>query len=130
MLARPLINLLKKNTNFVWGPVANEAFLVLKQAMISPPVLNLSDFNETFVIETDVSGSGLGPILSQKGHPIAYASKVFSAKKKPFSAYERELLAIVFAVRQWRSYLWGRKLYAWLYPILFLHCMTMCEIHG
>lgn len=76
---------------------------------MSPPVLALPNFHDTFVIETDASGIGLGAILSRAGHPLAFASKALPPKKKPLSAYEREILAIIFAVKQWRSYLWGRK---------------------
>ena len=95
-LAKPLTELLRKDVPFIWSDVASTAFLAFKEAMMSPPVLVLPDFNETFVVETDASGQGLEAVLSQKGHPIAYASKALPTKKKSLSAYEREMLAVIF----------------------------------
>lgn len=67
-----------------------------------------SDFADKFIIETDASSMGMGAVLVQKGHPLAFPSKPLSPRQQALSAYERELLAIVFAVKQWRSYLLGQ----------------------
>lgn len=109
LIAKPLTELLKKGESFVWSQGTEAAFNTLKQALMSPPVLALPDFKETFVVETDASGVGFGAVLSQKGHPLAFASKALPLRKRPLSAYEREILAILFAVKQWRSYLCGNK---------------------
>ena len=76
--------------------------------MISPPVLTLPDFLEEFIVETDASGIGIGAVLMQKGHPIAFISKALSQKHQGLSVYEKELLAIVYAVTKWQHYLNGR----------------------
>jgi hypothetical protein len=57
IITRPLTELLRKNTQFLWTPAANSAFCALKQALTSAPVLALSDFTKRFVIETDASGT-------------------------------------------------------------------------
>ncbi|CAH9112123.1 unnamed protein product, partial [Cuscuta epithymum] len=106
-IVAPLTNLLKKD-GFKWDEQATQAFLDLKQAMISLPVLRVPDFNKLFVIETDASGRGLGAVLMQDGGPIAYMSKVLSTKHLTKSIYEKELMAIVFAIQKWRPYLLGR----------------------
>ncbi|XP_074336946.1 uncharacterized protein LOC141674121 [Apium graveolens] len=62
-------------------------------------------FSKTFAVETDVSAQGMGVVLLQEGHPIAYLSKHFSVKNALLSAYERELLAVVFTVSKWQHYL-------------------------
>lgn len=65
-------------------------------------VLALPDFTQPFTVETDVSSTGMGVVLQQNGHPIAYISKAFGPRNKAMSVYERELLAITFTVSKWR----------------------------
>lgn len=77
ILAKPLTNLLQKNAKFVWTPQAQDAFLALKSAMCNTHVLTLPDFGKPFVIETDACATGIGAILSQEGHPVAFYSKVW-----------------------------------------------------
>lgn len=52
-----------------------QAFLALKSALTSPPLLALPSFSKQFVIETDAGDIGIGAVLQQEGHPIAYVSK-------------------------------------------------------
>ena len=106
-ISRPLTELLKKD-QFHWSEAATEAFLQLKAAMISPPVLALPDFSQPFIVETDASGIGIGAVLMQNGHPLAYISKALSFKHQGLSVYEKELLVIVHAVTKWHPYLYGR----------------------
>jgi len=63
-------------------------------------MLALPAFSEPFVLETDASNYGTGAELMQNSHPIAYISKGLSIKRQSFSVYERELLAIIFAVKK------------------------------
>ncbi|KAD3067151.1 hypothetical protein E3N88_35031 [Mikania micrantha] len=60
---------------------ATKAFHELKLALTSPPVLALPNFSKPFVVESDASGKGIGAILMQEGHPIAFISKALSAKQ-------------------------------------------------
>ena len=94
---------------FHWSDEAQVAFEQLKLALSTAPVLALPDFHSPFTIETDASGVGLGAVLSQKGHPIAYFSKPFSPKLLQSSTYVRELFAITTAVKRWRQYLLGHR---------------------
>jgi len=59
------------------------------------------------MVETDASGSGMGVVLTQGGHPLAYFSKQFCPKLLNSSTYVREFAAITAAVRKWRQYLLG-----------------------
>lgn len=103
-MAKPLTNLLKKK-GFAWSPEAETAFLQLKQAMTTTPVLALPDFNKQFVVETDACDSGVGAVLMQEGHPLAFLSKSLSVQHRSLSIYEKEFLALIMAVERWRSYL-------------------------
>ena len=106
-LSRPLTQLLKKN-GYTWNEQAQAAFQQLKEAMIKAPVLSLPNFSKPFVIETDASGVGLGAVLLQDGHPIAYLSKSLSQKHQSLSTYEKEFLAVILALEKWRGYLLDR----------------------
>jgi hypothetical protein len=106
-LASPLTALLKKG-QFQWNSDADTAFIALQTAMTQAPVLALPNFNIPFIIETDASGSGMGAVLLQNKHPIAYFSKQFYPKLLRSSTYIRELHAITTAVKRWRQYLLGR----------------------
>ena len=70
----------KKKDSFVWTEDVIIAFNKLKQALISSSILILPDFTKTFVVETDASGLGIGVVLMQDNHPIAYISKALELK--------------------------------------------------
>lgn len=105
IINKPLTNLLKKDLPFVWADTTQKSFNALKEALIHAPVLVIPNFSKTFEIETDASGMGIGVVLQQDGHLIAYISKALGPKNLSFSTYEKECLAILIAIVQWRPYL-------------------------
>ena len=107
VIAAPLNQLLSKE-GFRWSEEALMAFNKLKQALTSPPVLRLPNFAQQFAVECDACGDGLGAILSQDNQPIAYYSEALKGKARLLSTYDKEMLAVVKAVRKWRPYLLGR----------------------
>ncbi|GJZ09114.1 transposon ty3-G gag-pol polyprotein [Tanacetum coccineum] len=107
MISRPLTQLLKKRA-YECSSAAQSTFGALKQAMISALVLKLPDFTKEFIIKIYALGGGIGAVLLQEGHPIAFLSKTLSAKHQLMSTYEKEFLAVVVALEKWRSYLLDR----------------------
>lgn len=109
LLSKPLTVLLKKGVPYVWNQEAQQAFQLLKEALINAPVLAVPDFSKKFVIETDASDLGMGAVLMQEGHPVAFLSKAFCPRNQALSTYEKECLAIIHAVDKWRPYLHGQE---------------------
>lgn len=108
IIARALTDLTKKDA-FLWTPKAKVAFQHLKQVLTITQVLCLPDFNQQFTVECDASTQGVGAILLQQGHPIAYFSKEFSFSNRIKSTCDCELLALVLALQKWKHYLLGQQ---------------------
>lgn len=73
--------------------------------MVSTPMLALPNFAAPFEIETDACDSGVGAVLSQQGHPVAFYSKALGVNNQKVSIYEKEFITILMAVDEWRCYL-------------------------
>jgi len=116
-VARPLLDLTKKATPWVWTADQTKAFETLKWLMCSKPVLTQPQYDKPFVVHTDASAYGVGAILLQAGeinpknplkprlHPIAYYSATFTPTERNYDIYERELLAVIKALQNWRPHL-------------------------
>ena len=108
-LAKPLDELTGKNTRFQWNDERQNAFEGLKQALLEAPVLHLADVSRPFQIYTDASDLSIAAVLLQakeeESHPVAYASRKLTTAEKNYTIAERETLAVVFALKCWRLYL-------------------------
>lgn len=108
-----LTDLLKKDTPFVWTPVEESSFALLKRLLISPPILILPDLNEPFIISTDASLIAVSAVLSQRKsdgiHPICYESKKLNEAEKNYPIHELECYAIIHAFKKWKCYLEGSR---------------------
>ncbi|KAD4981923.1 hypothetical protein E3N88_18594 [Mikania micrantha] len=100
-IAGPLTDLLRKDA-FCWNEHTLHAFTQLKHLLSSTPVLHLPDFSKPFTLETDASGSGIGAVLSQDKHPVAYFSKKLCPRMQQASTYHREMYANTQAIAKWR----------------------------
>jgi len=120
-IARPLTNILKGDNGKIGAnhskkvklELTNEqrkSFEKLRNILESEDVmLAYPDFTQPFDLTTDASGSGLGAVLSQKGRPITMISRTLRGTEISMATNERELLAIVWALQNLRSYLYGVK---------------------
>ena len=111
--ALPLTSLLKKDASFQWTNLQEQAFETLKNCLTEQPILQFPDFEKSFNVTTDASNFAIGAILSQgeypKDLPVAFASRCLNSAEINYSVIEKELLAIVWAVRHFRPYLYGRR---------------------
>lgn len=73
----------------------------LEEAITKVSVLALPDFSQLFELETDASRIVVGAVLMKNGRPIAYFSQALSSKARKSLVYERELMAIVLAIKRW-----------------------------
>ena len=104
IICRALTTLLKKGAPFVWTKYIEEAFQTLKRALVQAPVLALPNFQKEFVVETDASAFGVGVVLMQQGHPLAFLSKALGPHNQTLSTYDKECLAILLALEKWKAY--------------------------
>lgn len=105
-LAIPLTSMLKRNS-FRWTDATMASFQTLKQALTSATVLQLPNFVEEFIIECDASRGGIGAVLQQNSHLIAFFSRQLAVRHHKLAVYERKLIGVVKAVQHWRPYLWA-----------------------
>ena len=112
-LAKPLNDLLKKDRKFEWTKECQNTFNLLKRKFTEEPVLMMPDLTRPFQIETDASKYATGAVLTQLGpdgerHPISFISKTLSPTERNYEIiYDRELLAIIRALKEWRHYIQG-----------------------
>jgi len=113
-ITKPLTGLLMKDVEFIFNEKCIEAFNHLKQALISAPILQTPDWTQPFEIMCDASDFAVGAVLGQrknkKLHVIYYASRTLDAAQLNYTTTEKELLAVVFAIDKFRSYLVGSKI--------------------
>lgn len=113
VIARPLTDLLCKNTRFEWTKERDEAFKLLKKALTSRPILSMYEPNAYTEVHTDASQHGVAAVLMQrqtedaKMHPISYFSRKTTKDEAKYHSYELEALAIVSALERFRVYLIG-----------------------
>ncbi len=113
-IAKPLFNLTKKDVKWEWTDECERAFMKLRDAITTYPVLRAPDPNKDFILQTDASDDALGAVLMQKDdegelHPVAYASKSLDKAQRNYSVTDREALAIVWALEHFNSFCEGHR---------------------
>ena len=108
-VASQLTNLTKQSVPFVWSDECEESFQKLKTLLTTAPILTLPVEGKNFIVYCDASYSGLGVVLMQEKNVIAYASRQLKVHERNYPTHDLELVAVVFALKQWRHYLYGVK---------------------
>ena len=112
--ARPLTNLLAKDVKFEFTSECVHSFEDLKRELTSAPIMKSPDWIQPFELMCDASDYPIGAVLGQRidkrPHVIYYASKTLNDAQLNYSTTEKELLAVVFALEKFRSYLIGSKI--------------------
>ncbi|GJV25124.1 putative reverse transcriptase domain-containing protein [Tanacetum coccineum] len=107
-IAKSLTELTQKNKKYIWEKDQETAFQLLKQKLCEAPILALPEGNNDFVVYCDASLQGLGAVLMQKEIVIAYASRQHKPNKENYTTHDLELEAVIFALKIWRHYLYGK----------------------
>lgn len=110
----PMNKLLRKDTVWNWGDEQDRAFQELKQAFCDAPILSTYDYSRRTVVETDASDWAAGGVLSQYDdegllRPVAYFSARHSPAECNYEIYDKELLAIIKSLEEWRPELHGTQ---------------------
>ena len=114
-IAAPLhaLTQLKDKQPLVWLPEHQQAFDTLKSALFAAPVLLLPDPDKQYVVNTDASDFAVGAVLQQDNgnglQPVAYCSHKLSDTERRYPTHDREMLAIIHMLGEWRTYLQGRQ---------------------
>ena len=113
-ILEPLHRLLRKEVQWIWGPAERKSFEKAKNALTSDSLLVHYDSRKELLLSADASPYGVGVVLSHvfpdgSDKPIAYASRSLSAAERNYSHLEKEALAIIFGVRKFHQYCYGRK---------------------
>ena len=98
-IAKPLTELTKKDEPYVWTKAREEAYQILKQRLVTAPVLVQPDITRPFEVYCDASNVGLGCVLLQDEHVIAYASRQLKNSEVNYPTHDLELAAVVHALK-------------------------------
>ena len=109
----PLAKLTSKEAKWKWTEEHQNAFDTIKRIVSQETLLRHPDFNKPFEIHTDASKAQLGAVISQEGHPIAFYSRKLSPAQLNYTTTERELLAIVETLKEFRNILLGQEIKVW-----------------
>ena len=113
-LVQLLHDLTMKGVVFLWGKEQDEAFIKLKETFLSALIIKMPDTSKSFFVMTDASLTTAGGVLMQKDmngdlHPCAYHSTTFSPVEQNYDIYDRELLVVIQALKEWCHYLMGME---------------------
>jgi hypothetical protein len=108
-ISKPMTELLVKGNTFEWTPRRETSFQELKKRLTMAPVLTIPDMERPFLIYCDASSQGLGCVLMQDGHVVAYASWQLRKHEEKYPTHDLELAVVVDALKIWRHYIIDKR---------------------
>jgi hypothetical protein len=113
-IAAPLRDLTKKDILFEWTQKQEDAFNELKRRFMTEPILKMFDYEKPAIVKCDASDYAVGGVLSQKDEDgktrlVAYISRKLSDVEQRYNIHDKELLAVVVCLTEWRHYLEGTE---------------------
>jgi hypothetical protein len=108
-ISKPMIELLEKDKKIESTPACEASFQELKKRLTTASILVMPDMEKPFSIYCDASSQGLGCVLMQDGHMVAYASRQLRKHEAHYPTHDLELATVVHALKIWRYYLMGKR---------------------
>ena len=112
-MSKPLFDLTKKDSTWTWGIEQQNTFEILKKAFTTAPVLRVPNDKDSFKLSTNASNFVTEAVLSQKDmqtnlwHLVAFFSKSLDVHERNYEIYDKELLAVIQKLEEYRHYLEG-----------------------
>jgi hypothetical protein len=104
-----MTELLEKGKTFEWTPRHEASFQELKKRLTTTLVLTMPNMGKLFLIYYDTSGQGLGCVLMQDGHVVAYTSRQLRKHEEKYPTHDLELAVVVHALKICRHYIIGKR---------------------
>jgi hypothetical protein len=108
-ISKPMTELLAKGKTFEWTPRHEASFQESRKRLTTALVLTMPDIEKPFSIYCDASGQGLGCVLMQDGHIVAYASRQLRKHEEKYPTHDLELAAVVHALKNLRHYIISKR---------------------
>jgi hypothetical protein len=128
-ISKPMNELLKKGVKFDWGQKCEDVFDTLRRHLTTAPMLAQPDNTKSFYMYCDASGTGLGCVLMQDNRVIAYASRALRPHEQNYPTHDRELAAVVHALKIWRHYLMGAHCNIYTYHKNLKYIFTQADLN-
>lgn len=104
-LTASLRELLKKNAAWVWEDRHQKSFEALREALATAPILAYYQKGKPITLSVDASQNGIGAVIMQDGHPLAYSSRSLTEAQQRYAQIEKEMLAIVHGCEKFKDYI-------------------------
>ena len=129
IIASPFTKFLKKDVKFEWNDKCQTSFEQLKQFLIEALVLTKPTPSKEYTLYNDALRIGLGCVLMQDGKVVAYASWQLKPYEHNYPTHDLELVAVVFALKIWRHYLYGEKCSVYIDHKSLKYLLTQKELN-